>query len=83
MSDPVNPQHYKRGPLVRGVRVEAIDVIREITDTRLGNAMKYVWRVGYGGKANDQEDIRKAIWYLNDYLKNRQEVVKDYHPEPL
>lgn len=62
MSDAVNPDHYKRGP------VEAIEVLRHVTDWRLGNAMKYTWRVAFGGKGNDREDIEKAIWYLNDWL---------------
>jgi hypothetical protein len=73
MSDPVNPRHYKRGPLVRGVRVEAIDVTREVPDFRLGNAMKYIWRVGFGGKDNNIEDIKKAVWYLNDWLEHPNE----------
>lgn len=50
--------------------VECIEVIRYITDGRLFNAMKYIWRVAFGGKANDREDIEKAIWYLNDWLDN-------------
>jgi hypothetical protein len=71
--DPINPTHYKRGPLVRGVRIEAIDVTREVADFRLGNAMKYVWRVGFGGKDNNIEDIKKAVWYLNDWLEHPNE----------
>lgn len=50
--------------------VECIDVIRHIRDPRLFTAMKYIWRVGFGGKANDREDINKAIFYLNDWLEN-------------
>ena len=75
--DMVNhPPHYTRGPLIssrgKAVRViECIEVIRHITDFRLATALKYVWRVAFGGKDNDHEDIRKAIWYLNDYLDNR------------
>jgi hypothetical protein len=32
--------------------------------------MKYIWRVGFGGKEDDAVDIEKAVWYLNDYLRN-------------
>ena len=31
-----------------------------------GNALKYIWRAGKKGDAD--EDIRKAIWYLNRAL---------------
>lgn len=79
MSDMVNhPEHYKRGPKIEidqqwKLVVECIEVIRHIRDMRLANAMKYIWRVAFGGKANDREDIQKAIWYLNDWLNNSLE----------
>lgn len=49
-----------------------IEVIRWIKDPRLFTAMKYIWRVAFGGKngVDPKEDIKKAIWYLNDYLEN-------------
>lgn len=50
--------------------VECIDVIRHITDFRLATAIKYIWRVAFGGKDDDRQDIQKAIWYLNDWLEN-------------
>ena len=55
------------------VTIECIEVIRHIRDMRLATAMKYVWRVAFGGKpgTDDAEDIRKAIFYLNDWLENR------------
>lgn len=52
------------------VELKCIDVIRHMTDFRLATAVKYIWRVGFGGKGNDREDIEKAIWYLNDWLEN-------------
>lgn len=78
MNDPVNhPDHYTRGPIFNFVgpdgkpqkgAIEALDVIRWLDDPRLANAVKYIWRVGFGGKDNDQQDIQKAIFYLNDWL---------------
>jgi Protein of unknwon function (DUF3310) len=84
-SDMVNhPPHYERGPeidvlardssnveliLVKRM-LSCIEVIRFIKDMRLATAMKYIWRVSFGGKENDREDIRKAIWYLQDWLNN-------------
>lgn len=77
VSDMVNhPGHYTRGPSVwieeshTRLHIECIEVIRHITDMRLANAMKYIWRVAFGGKDNDEQDIEKAIWYLRDWLDN-------------
>lgn len=50
--------------------IECIHVIRWIKDMRLATAVKYIWRVAFGGKENDREDIEKAIWYLKDWLAN-------------
>lgn len=50
--------------------IECIEVIRHIHDVRLATAMKYIWRVAFGGKKNNREDIEKAIWYLKDWLDN-------------
>jgi hypothetical protein len=52
------------------VNIECIEVIRHITDYRLGTAIKYIWRVAFGGKADDTEDIQKAITYLKDWLEH-------------
>lgn len=73
--DMVNhPPHYSRGPIVdygsKAKVIECIHVIRWIKDMRLATAVKYIWRVAFGGKENDREDIEKAIWYLNDWLDN-------------
>ena len=71
--DMVNhPAHYTRGPFIAtlGRVIECIEVIRHIRDMRLANSMKYIWRVAFGGKNNDREDIQKAIWYLQDWLDN-------------
>lgn len=75
--DMVNhPPHYTRGPRVgfsdRGPFrvIECIDVIRHIADMRLATAMKYIWRVAFGGKDNDREDIQKTMFYLQDWLDN-------------
>lgn len=73
MTESVNPRHYRHGPTIRRPnqpehQLEAIEVIRWIQDPRLANAMKYIWRVAFGGKADNHMDIRKAIWYLTDWL---------------
>lgn len=65
-NDPVNhPKHYS------GVRaeIECIDITRHLPFD-LGNAVKYVWRVGRKDPAAKIEDIEKALWYLRDYCKH-------------
>lgn len=81
MSDMVNPQHYKRGPVIEGRPTEAIEVIRHVRDARLANAFRYLWRVAFGGKWNNREDIQKAIWYLQDWLDHpiEDQQTKDRH----
>lgn len=67
--DMVNhPPHYNAHP--KGI--ECIDIIEENPFILLGNAMKYLWRVSWGGKGNDVEDLNKAIWYIQRELKRRE-----------
>lgn len=61
--DPVNhPTHYTQG------QVECIDALRsaltpeEFRGFCKGNAMKYLWRAGMKGDA--QQDYDKAAWYV-------------------
>ena len=63
MSDPVNsPKHYNQGD------IECIDAIESCLGPEAfrgylhGNAMKYLWRHKYKGKA--VEDLDKALWYV-------------------
>lgn len=65
-NDPVNhPSHYTSDPS----GVECIEICR-VLPFSLGNAVKYLWRAG---KKNDElEDIRKAQWYIKDYMGPRE-----------
>lgn len=64
--DPVNPNHYKQGPL------ECIDVMRLIFgDVSVAefcriNAFKYIWR---HKEKNGIEDLNKAEWYMNKAME--------------
>lgn len=63
MSDNVNhPQHY----VSQGHFIEPIDLCRNLPFD-IGNACKYIIRAGH--KNNEIEDIKKAIWYLNDFVE--------------
>lgn len=64
-----HPVHYTSGPAVCSAckkTIETIDVTRHLSFT-IGNAIKYLWR--YKLK-NGKEDLRKAIWYINDEIEN-------------
>lgn len=64
-SDPVNaPAHYRWLP--NGI--EVID-ITETLNFCLGNAIKYILRADHKGRP--EEDIRKAVWYLQRELERR------------
>lgn len=64
--DPVNnPSHYKKG------KIETIDFIEDKTlDYHLGNVIKYITRAKHKGK--ELEDLKKAQWYLNRYIKLKE-----------
>ena len=66
-TDVVNhPAHYKTGG------IETIDFIEaKQLGYNLGNCVKYISRAGV--KTNDAlEDLKKARWYLNREIENRE-----------
>ena len=62
--DPVNkPSHYTEGR-----ELETIDVIEDWgLDFHLGNAVKYISRAGRKDPEKLNQDISKAIWYLERF----------------
>jgi hypothetical protein len=69
-NDQVNhPKHYTSHPS----GVECIEITRHM-GYNLGNAVKYIWRCDL--KRDAIEDLRKAIWYLQDELAVREERSK-------
>lgn len=67
-----HPIHYSYLKKLCGI--EVIDVTRHM-DFDLGNAIKYILRAGhkteegYDNKAKTIEDLKKAIFYINDKIK--------------
>lgn len=63
--DNVNsPRHYF------GEKYQCIDIIEDFKlDFCLGNAVKYVLRAGRKSESME-EDLKKAIWYLNRKLES-------------
>lgn len=67
-----HPLHYTW--LKEKCGIEVIDITRHL-DFDTGNAIKYLLRSGHKeeqGYSNTQkeiEDLKKAIWYINDKIK--------------
>lgn len=66
-TDLVDPAHYKQHP----GGFECIDVIEHASSPNLANVIKYVWRVLWGNKGQDETDLRKAAWYLDREISRR------------
>lgn len=70
--DNVNhPKHYTNSAASCskcGTGIECIDVTRHMS-FNLGNAVKYLWRFNDKGGL---EDLKKARWYLEDEIKQRE-----------
>ena len=68
VEDNVNhPPHYTNSKAICSgceKSIECIDITRHMS-FNIGNAVKYLWR--YRLK-NGKEDLRKAIWYINDEI---------------
>ena len=67
--DKTNPTYYKKG------KFECIDVLEELlqgvsgaTAFCLGNCIKYLWRFN---QKNGVEDLKKARWYLDKLITNK------------
>jgi hypothetical protein len=64
-----HPNHYQHPS-----GVECIEIVRHY-DFCIGNAIKYLWRAGlkdeegYTNTEKEIEDLKKAIFYINDKIK--------------
>lgn len=68
-----HPPHYKRGGL------ECIDVIDALGLTRgfcVGNAIKYLFRLGEKESSTEIEDAKKSAWYINHYIEYLEKGAK-------
>jgi predicted DNA-binding transcriptional regulator len=72
MAEHVNhPKHYN----ARKDGLECIDIIRHYS-CDIANALKYLWRAGdkkeegITDREKEIEDLRKSIWYINDYYSH-------------
>ena len=59
-----NKKTMRINPLVRIFAQEGL-----LLPYHLGNALKYIARAGRKDPAKTEEDLRKAIWYINRYIE--------------
>lgn len=62
-----HPAHYAEDGQFSFPKAECIMLTR-LLDFNAGNAVKYIWRAGF--KDSAAEDLRKALWYINDAIKD-------------
>lgn len=64
MTDVVNhPKHYTSDPS----GVECIQITRH-RNFNIGNAIKYLWRAGLKDDKKEIEDLRKALFYIQNEI---------------
>lgn len=62
-----HPPHYElNGPPCAGCGrpIQCIEVREDMT-ANLSDAVKYIWRNGEKAGADQVEDLRKAVWYID------------------
>jgi Protein of unknwon function (DUF3310) len=63
-SNVTHPAHYNSG------RIEVIEAIEDWKlGYHLGNAMKYIARAGRKDPAKFEEDLQKAVWYIQRQIE--------------
>ena len=77
-----HPKHYNQHP----AGIECISIIRNYT-CDIANALKYLWRAGLKfemGKddvVKEVEDLKKALWYIEDYQNSPRHHIAECKPE--
>lgn len=64
-----HPPHYTSDPS----GVECIEITRH-RNFNIGNALKYLWRAGLKDGNSDVQDLKKAVWYIEDEIKRISEA---------
>ena len=68
MTDLVShPLHYTSDPS----GVECLEITRH-RNFNIGNAIKYLWRAGLKDDSKTIEDLKKAVFYINDEIERLQ-----------
>ena len=73
-----HPEYYQANGL------EAINVIDALglgPGFALGSAIKYIFRAGKKSGEATQDDVKKAIWYLDHYIQRLKEMEVEHGQE--
>jgi hypothetical protein len=71
-TDIVNhPTHYTSDPS----GVECLEITRW-RNFNIGNAIKYLWRAGLKDENRTIDDLKKAIFYINDEIQRLEGMKK-------
>ncbi len=64
-----HPAHYTQG------KIETIEFIEDKKlNYHLGNVIKYITRAKH--KGTELQDLKKAQWYLNRYIENKENGIE-------
>ena len=77
MSDQVNrPEHYARGILVKGVRIECVEFLDAFCprEPYIWQVVKYLWRRYLKGAR--LENLKKARWYLDKLIAKEESRIQ-------
>lgn len=69
--DAINPDHYRSDPS----GVECIQITRH-RNFNVGNAIKYLWRLGLKDGNPAKQELEKARWYLVDEMSRLEKLWK-------
>ena len=70
-----HPSHYGGD-----TTYEAIKVIHAWKlNINLGNVVKYIARAGQKQGESELKDLKKAVWYLNDYIKLLEDMPDQFN----
>lgn len=70
-----HPSHYGGD-----TAYEAIKVIHAWKlNFNLGNVVKYIARAGQKQGESELKDLKKAVWYLNDYIKLLEDMPDQFN----
>lgn len=69
-----HPKHYTSHPS----GIECIEVVEHM-NFNVGNAIKYCWRAGLKDADATEQDLNKAIWYLE---REKQRLRKQNEDRP-
>jgi hypothetical protein len=73
-----HPEHYTSDPS----GVECLEITRH-RNFNIGNAIKYLWRAGLKNEEKHVEDLKKAIFYIQDEIYRIEEYLKGSDPTKI